>query len=74
MYQFLEEQGTFKMDNPDLVSGLYFPIAGEAGLKGAVSPNLAGDSKVDQNSFLLEPVSIEGLHNNRNARNVWCQV
>ncbi|MBQ5376586.1 MAG: cellobiose phosphorylase [Lachnospiraceae bacterium] len=74
MYQFLEEQGTFKMDNPDLVSGLYFPIAGEAGLKGTVSPNLAGDSKVDQNSFLLEPVSIEGLHNNRNTRNFWCQV
>ncbi|MBR1848782.1 MAG: hypothetical protein IJ791_06040 [Lachnospiraceae bacterium] len=39
-----------------------------------MSPNLGGDLKVDQNRFVLVPVSIEGLHNNRNIRNFWCQI
>ena len=49
-------------------------MAGEKGLKSSITPNLGGDSKTDQNHFLLEPVSIENLHNNRNTRNFWCQV
>ncbi len=36
--------------------------------------NFGGDSKTDQNHFLLEPVSIENLHNNRGTRNFWCRV
>ncbi len=54
-------------------SGLYLPMAGEKGLKSSITPNLGGDSKTDQNHFLLEPVSIENLHNNRNTRNFWCR-
>ena len=62
------------MDNPENYSGLYFPIAGMAGLKSAVTPNFGGDSKVDQETFLLEPVTVESLHNNRSTRNFWCRI
>ena len=41
--QFLNDTGTFLLNDPEEVSGLYFPLAGEAGLKSAVSPSLAGD-------------------------------
>jgi Cellobiose phosphorylase len=69
---FLDDNGTFSLKNPENVSALYFPLASERGLKSAVTPNLGGDSKLDQESFLLEPVSVENLHNNRSTRNFWC--
>lgn len=69
---FLDDNGTFTLDNPERVSGLYFPLASETGLKSAITPNLGGDCKLDQKSFLLEPVSIEDLHNRRGTRNFWC--
>lgn len=72
--KFLDKNGTFQITNPENLSGLYFPIAGESGLKSNVTPNLGGDSKLDQNHFLLEPVSIENLHNNKNTRNFWCRI
>lgn len=71
---FLDDEGTFSMKQPENYSYLYFPIAGEKGLKSSVTPNLGGDSKIDQESFLLEPVSAENLHNNRSTRNFWCVV
>ncbi|MDD6305290.1 MAG: cellobiose phosphorylase [Lachnospiraceae bacterium] len=71
---FLGKDGTFQIRNPENYSGLYFPLAGEKGLKSSITPNLGGDSKLDQNHFLLEPVSIENLHNNRNTRNFWCRI
>ena len=71
---FLGKDGTFQIRNPENYSGLYFPLAGEKGLKSSITPNLGGDSKIDQNHFLLEPVSIENLHNNRNTRNFWCRI
>lgn len=70
--RFLDENGTFRLENPEAVSGLYFPLASETGLKSAIAPNLAGDSKLDQESFLLQPVSIEDLHASRSTRNFWC--
>lgn len=72
--EFVDEKGTFTVKNPENYSYLYFPIAGERGIKSAVTPNLGGDCKLDQNTFLLEPVSVENLHNNRSGRNFWCNV
>lgn len=72
--QFMDQDGTFSIENPENYSYLYFPIAGEMGLKSSLTPNLGGDSKVNQESFLLEPVSSENLHNNRSTRNFWCNV
>ncbi len=71
---FLDRDGTFSIGQPENYSYLYFPIAGEKGLKSSVTPNLGGDSKINQESFLLEPVSSENLHNNRSTRNFWCIV
>ena len=71
---FTDEHGSFTMENPEDTSYLYFPLASESGLKSSVTPNLGGDSKINQDSFLLEPVSSENLHNNRSCRNFWCVI
>lgn len=71
-YEFLDKKGTFTIKQPENTSYLYFPIAGEAGLKGAITPNMGGDLKMDQNHFILQPVSAEELHNNKSTRNFWC--
>lgn len=72
--EFLNHNGTFAIHNPENYSCLYLPLAGESGLKSSITPNLGGDCKKDQNHFLLEPVSVENLHNNRATRNFWCRV
>ena len=72
--RFLDEQGTFTLDYPENYSYLYFPVANEQGIKSALTPNFGGDSKLDQNTFILEPVSAENLHNNRGVRNFWVKV
>ncbi len=71
---FLGEDGTFFIDQPENYSYLYFPTAGEKGIKSALTPNLGGDIKLNQNAFLMEPVSVENLHNNRSGRNFWCHI
>lgn len=71
---FIDKSGSFCMEEAQKYPYLYFPLAGEKGLKSAITPQLAGDAKLDQNSFLLEPVSAENLHNNRSTRNFWCYI
>ncbi|MDO4338866.1 MAG: cellobiose phosphorylase [Eubacteriales bacterium] len=71
---FIDGDGSFSIRNPENISCLYFPLASETGLKSSVTPNLGGDSKIGQDSFLLEPVSAENLHNNRSVRNFWCVI
>ena len=71
---YLDKKGTFTLDDPDLTSYMYFPLANEAGMMSAITPDLGGDIKLDQNTFLLEPVSSENLHNNKSSRNFWVYV
>ena len=73
-YTFLDNTAAFTLEKPENYSYLYFPIASDVGLKSAITPELGGDAKLDQNTFLLEPVSAENLHNNRSTRNFWCYV
>ena len=73
-YQYLDTKGRFQLENPDLTSYLYFPIANESGVLSCVTPSLAGDNKIGQNSFLLAPVSSEDLHSSKSTRNFWCQI
>ena len=68
---FIDEHASFRLLQPENTSYLYFPLASAKGLKSAVTPNLGGDAKIDQETFLLEPVSAENLHNNRSSRNFW---
>jgi len=72
--KYIDKKGTFTLDNPDLTSYMYFPLANEAGMMSAITPDLGGDIKLDQNTFLLEPVSSENLHNNKSSRNFWVYV
>ena len=69
---FTGDDGTFSIIQPENYSYLYFPVAGEQGVKSSLTPNLGGDMKISQNAFLMEPVSVENLHNNRSGRNFWC--
>jgi len=69
---FIDSKGDFYIDSPDHYNYLFLPIANELGIKSCLTPTLGGDSKLDQNSFLLEPVSVENLHNNKSTRNFWC--
>jgi hypothetical protein len=73
-YTYIDRSGSFRMAHPEKSSYLYFPIAGDSGLKSCVTPLLGGDAKLDQNTFLLQPVSVEELHNLKSARNFWVQV
>lgn len=73
-YRFTDEEGSFLVKNPELTSYLYFPLAGESGVMSSVTPLLGGDSKTGQNTFLLEPVSSENLHNNKSSRNFWLKM
>ncbi len=73
--EFTDCHGSFRISNPQNISYLYFPVAGEGalGIRSSLTPQLGGDAKRDQNTFLLEPVSAENLHNNRSTRNFWCK-
>ena len=58
---FNDDYTAFTLENADKVTGLYYPLGSETGLKACVTPKLTGDSKLDQNTFLFEPASIEDL-------------
>ena len=73
-YNYLNKNGVFQLENPELINYLYFPIANESGVMSCVTPTLGGDSKMGQNTFLLAPVSSEDLHNNKSSRNFWCKI
>ncbi len=71
MYRFTDDKGSFELKNAGANSYLYFPICNEAGIMGSLTPTLGGDLMLDKNRFILEPESVENLHNNKNSRNFW---
>lgn len=73
-WQFTDPNGTFQLHAPDHSSYLYFPLINEAGMMSAITPNAHGDAKTSQNSYLLQPVSVEDLHISRAARNFWVLI
>ena len=72
--QFIDQNGTFKLENCDLYRTLYFPLVNPLGMKSSITPSLNGDNKTDQNHFSLLPVSEEELNNSLYGRNVWLTV
>ena len=70
--RLIDADGTFTLENAGAYRSVYFPLAGQTGLKSSVSPYLAGDAKTDQNHFLLPPVSVGELSASRLGRNFWC--
>lgn len=73
-YEYMNSNGDFKLDKADENSYLYFPMGNNAGVMACVTPELHGDNKTGQNSFLLEPVSVEDLHTRNNGRNIWFRI
>ncbi len=73
-WHFIDDQGTFKLESPHTNSYLYFPLVNHAGMMSSLTPALNGDAKINQNAFLLLPVSVEDLHNTRSARNFWVRI
>ncbi|WP_059051717.1 GH36-type glycosyl hydrolase domain-containing protein [Paenibacillus senegalimassiliensis] len=70
-WKFEGKEGEFRLEQPELTSYLYFPLVNEAGMMSAVAPNLHGEITTGHNTFLLEPISVEDLHNSKAARNFW---
>ena len=70
-WKFTDADGEFTMRHPERTSYLYFPLADGSGLKSSITPELQGDAKVDQNRFLLTPVTAEDLHHTSYGRNFW---
>ncbi len=73
-WHFIDPNGAFELPDPDQSNYLYFPLLNEAGMMSAITPTAHGDAKSGQNSYLLQPVSVEDLHNTRSARNFWVRM
>lgn len=73
-YKYIDKNGTFTLENPECYSYLYFPLANEEGIMSSVTPDLSGDLKKNQNTFVLSPVSSENLHNDKSSRNILCKI
>ena len=74
LWQFIDDQASFRVISPESTSRLYFPLANEAGILSSITPDLYGDIKTNHNSFLMPPVTIEDLHNSKSSRNFWVNV
>ncbi len=74
LWQFIDDQASFRVASPDSISRLYFPLANEGGILSSISPDLHGDIKTNHNSFLTLPVTIEDLHNSKSSRNFWIHI
>jgi cellobiose phosphorylase len=70
-WEFIDDEGTFVLPHPERTSYLYFPLANEAGMMSSITPELQGDSKTSQATFLLTPVTVEDLGNACYGRNFW---
>jgi len=73
-WKFIDEKGTFVLENPTMNNYLYFPLVNEAGMMSSITPTLHGDINTSQNSFVTEPVSAIDLHNNKASRNFWLLI
>lgn len=73
-YKFIDNNGTFELNNSDNNSYMYFPLVNDKGMMSAITQNLHGDIKLDQNTFILPPVSNEDLHNTNSSRNFWINI
>ncbi|MBI3316037.1 MAG: cellobiose phosphorylase, partial [Candidatus Omnitrophica bacterium] len=74
LWQFIDDQAGFRVQHPDALSRLYFPLANEAGILSSITPDLHGDIKTNHDSFLTLPVTIEDLHDSKSSRNFWVYV
>ncbi len=70
----IEEHGRFHISNVEKLNYTYFPLCNQNAMKSSISPNLGGDTKIDQNHFLLPPTSIEDLEHSLFKRHVFFRI
>ncbi|MFA4843212.1 MAG: cellobiose phosphorylase, partial [Candidatus Omnitrophota bacterium] len=70
LWRFTDNFGSFESTNAHQIKTLYFPLCNE-NIMSSITPDLHGDIKRDEYSFLLEPVSRIDLANSRSSRNFW---
>ncbi len=70
LYRFTDNNASFSSFSADRVRTLYFPLCNE-NIMSSISPNLRGDIKSGQDSFLLPPASRIDLTNSMFSRNFW---
>ena len=73
-WRFVDDKGTFTMEQPDGSSYLYFPLVNEANMMSTITPTANGHATSGQHTFLMTPLSAEDLHNNRATRNFWVSI
>lgn len=73
LWRFTDSLGSFESSGADRIRTLYFPLANER-IMSSISPDLHGDIKTGQESFLLAPASRIDLVNLRSSRNFWVRT
>ncbi|MGA2774466.1 MAG: cellobiose phosphorylase [Candidatus Omnitrophota bacterium] len=73
LFKFYDDCGSFTSKSAIHLKSLYFPLGNEA-LFSSVSPDLHGDIKTGQDSFLMPPVSRIDLTLSRASRNFWIYI
>ena len=73
MYSFTDNLGSFHSSCADKIKSLYFPLGNDR-IMSSITPDLHGDIKSGQDSFLLAPVSRVDLVNLRSSRNFWVYI
>lgn len=73
LWSFTDDNGSFESKSANRIKTLYFPLANER-IMSSISPDLHGDIKTAQESFLLAPASRIDLVNLRSSRNFWIRL
>lgn len=73
LYIFTDNLGSFKSFSADKIKTLHLPLCNQT-LMSSISPDLGGDIKSSQNSFLLEPASRASLALSKISRNFWVYI
>jgi cellobiose phosphorylase len=74
LWKFIDEDGSFVSLDADKIKSLYFPLCNSHPTMSSITPDLHGDLKTGNNSFLLEPVSRIDLSNSKSSRNLWIYI
>ncbi|MCM8780605.1 MAG: cellobiose phosphorylase [Candidatus Omnitrophica bacterium] len=74
LWKFIDNKGSFVSETAHKINTLYFPLCNHYPFMSCISPDLHGDIKTDNDSFLLEPVSRIDLSNSKVSRNFWIYI
>ncbi len=69
-----KEKGQFSCTDIRRSPGAYFPLFNFAGLMSCITPELKGDIKTGQHTFLTPPLVSEEIPHTRYSRNFWIKT